>query len=117
MDRIAKTSKKQSFSSGGTMETIENIVQFFGGFGMFLYGMNVMADGLQKAAGDRMKNLLAYLMGKRWLAILIGALITAILQSSSATTVMVVGFVNAKIMNLAQAVGVIMGANIGTTIT
>lgn len=99
------------------METIENVVQFFGGFGMFLYGMNVMADGLQKAAGDRMKNLLAYLMGKRWLAVLIGALITAILQSSSAATVMVVGFVNAKIMTLTQAVGVIMGANIGTTIT
>lgn len=99
------------------MDTLENIVQFIGGFGMFLYGMNVMADGLQKSAGDKMKNLLAFLTGKRILAVIIGALITAIIQSSSATTVMVVGFVNAGIMNLTQAVGVIMGANIGTTVT
>ncbi len=99
------------------METLENIVKFVGGFGMFLYGMNVMADGLGKSAGDRMKHLLTFLTGKRILAVLTGALITAIIQSSSATTVMVVGFVNAGIMNLTQAVGVIMGANIGTTIT
>lgn len=99
------------------MDNLENIIRFIGGFGMFLYGMSVMADGLERAAGDRMKHLLAFLTGKRWLAVLIGALITAIIQSSSATTVMVVGFVNAGIMNLTQAVGVIMGANIGTTIT
>ena len=99
------------------MEALENIVQFAGGFGMFLYGMNVMADGLQKSVGDKMKNLLALLTGRRILGVLVGALITAIIQSSSATTVMVVGFVNAGIMNLSQAVGVIMGANIGTTIT
>lgn len=99
------------------METLENIVQFLGGFGMFLYGMNVMADGLQKSVGDKMKNLLAFLTGRRILAVIVGVLITAIIQSSSATTVMVVGFVNAGIMNLTQAVGVIMGANIGTTIT
>lgn len=99
------------------MEALENIVQFVGGFGMFLYGMNVMADGLQKSAGDKMKNLLAFLTGKRILAVIVGVLITAIIQSSSATTVMVVGFVNAGIMNLTQAVGVIMGANIGTTVT
>lgn len=99
------------------MELIANIAQFIGGLGMFLYGLDVMADGLQKSAGDKMKNLLAVLTGKRWLAVLMGAAITAIIQSSSATTVMVVGFVNAGIMNLSQAVGVIMGANIGTTVT
>lgn len=99
------------------MEALENIVQFAGGFGMFLYGMHVMADGLQRSVGDRMKNLLTLLTGRRILGVLVGALITAVIQSSSATTVMMVGFVNAGIMNLTQAVGVIMGANIGTTIT
>lgn len=99
------------------MEALKNIVQFVGGFGMFLYGMNVMADGLQKSVGDKMRKLLALLTGRRILGVLMGALITAMIQSSSATTVMVVGFVNAGIMNLTQAVGVIMGANIGTTIT
>lgn len=93
------------------------LFQFVGGLGMFLYGMNVMADGLQKSAGNRMKQLLGFLTNNRLLAIIVGALITAIIQSSSATTVMVVGFVNASIINLTQAVGVIMGANIGTTIT
>ena len=84
---------------------------------MFLYGMNVMAGGLQKAAGNKMKNLMGVLTNNRLLAVLVGALVTAIIQSSSATTVMVVGFVNAGILNLIQAVGVIMGANVGTTIT
>ena len=93
------------------------LFQFVGGLGMFLYGMNVMADGLQKSAGNRMKQLLGFLTNNRLLAVIVGALITAIIQSSSATTVMVVGFVNASIINLTQAVGVIMGANIGTTIT
>lgn len=93
------------------------LFQFVGGLGMFLYGMNVMADGLQKSAGNKMKQLLGFLTNNRLLAIIVGALITAIIQSSSATTVMVVGFVNASIINLTQAVGVIMGANIGTTIT
>lgn len=84
---------------------------------MFLYGMNIMADGMQKSAGGKMKALLGYLTRNRFLAVLVGALITAIIQSSGATTVMVVGFVNAGLMTLVQAVGVIMGANIGTTIT
>jgi phosphate:Na+ symporter len=84
---------------------------------MFLYGMNIMADGMQKSAGGKMKKLLGYLTSNRLLAILVGAMITAIIQSSGATTVMVVGFVNAGLMTLVQAVGVIMGANIGTTIT
>lgn len=100
-----------------TIELLGTIFTFAGGLGMFIYGMNVMADGLQKAAGDKMKQLLGLLTNNRFLAVVVGALVTAIIQSSSATTVMVVGFVNAEIMNLTQAVGVIMGANIGTTIT
>lgn len=98
-------------------EILFAVFAFVGGFGMFLYGMHVMADGLQKSAGQRMKKLLGMLTTNRFLAVTIGALVTAIIQSSSATTVMIVGFVNAGLMNLTQAVGVIMGANIGTTIT
>ena len=96
---------------------IKLIVTFAGGLGMFLYGMNMMGDGLQKSAGNKMKRLLGYLTNNRLLAVLVGIIVTGIIQSSSATTVMVVGFVNAGIMNLSQAVGVIMGANIGTTVT
>lgn len=100
-----------------SMNDIEMLFKFAGGLGLFLYGMNIMADGLQKAAGNKMKSLLGILTGNRFPAVLVGALVTAIIQSSSATTVMVVGFVNAGLMDLTQAVGVIMGANIGTTIT
>lgn len=96
---------------------LEMLFKFIGGLGMFLYGMHIMAEGLQQSAGDRMKKMLGFLTNNRLLAVLMGALITAIIQSSSATTVMIVGFVNAGIINLTQAVGVIMGANIGTTIT
>ena len=99
------------------LEYVSSLFQFAGGIGMFLYGMNTMADGMQRSAGGKMKKLLGYLTSNRFLAILVGALITAIIQSSGATTVMVVGFVNAGLMTLVQAVGVIMGANIGTTIT
>ena len=88
-----------------------------GGLGLFLYGMNIMGDGLQKAAGNKLKNLIEVLTNNRFMGVIIGALVTVIVQSSSATTVMVIGFVNAGIMNLTQAVGVIMGANLGTTIT
>lgn len=95
----------------------EMLFKFIGGLGMFLYGMNAMADGLQKSAGHRMQQLLSVLTSNRLLGVLVGAGITAIIQSSSATTVMVVGFVNAGIINLTQAVGIIMGANIGTTVT
>ena len=94
-----------------------NLFAFIGGLGMFLYGMDIMASGLQKTAGSKMKELLGYLTNNRFLGVLVGALVTAIIQSSSATTVMIVGFVNAGIMNLTQAAGVIMGANIGTTVT
>ena len=90
---------------------------FLGGLGMFLYGMSIMADGMQKTAGSRMSSFLGMLTNNRFLAVALGALITAIIQSSGATTVMVVGFVSAGVLNLSQAVGVIMGANIGTTIT
>lgn len=100
-----------------SINDIGMLFSFIGGLGLFLYGMNVMADGLQKSAGDRMKQLLGFLTNNRFLAVIVGTVITGIIQSSSATTVMVVGFVNAGIMTLTQAVGVIMGANIGTTVT
>lgn len=94
-----------------------NILMAVGGLGMFLYGMKMMSDGLERVAGDRLKTLLEYLTRNRVIGMLVGALFTMIIQSSSATTVMVVGFVNAGLMNLLQAAPVIMGANIGTTIT
>lgn len=100
-----------------TMDLLQDIMLFFGGLGMFIYGMQIMAEGLQNSAGSKTRKLLGLLTNNRILGVLVGALITAIIQSSSATTVMVVGFVNAQIMNLTQAVGVIMGANIGTTMT
>jgi phosphate:Na+ symporter len=100
-----------------TVSDISNMFGFLGGLGMFLYGMSIMADGMQKTAGSRMSSFLGMLTNNRFLAVALGALITAIIQSSGATTVMVVGFVSAGVLNLSQAVGVIMGANIGTTIT
>ena len=93
------------------------VIPFIGGLAMFIYGMNIMADGLQHAAGSKMKKILEVLTQNKLMGIALGALVTAIIQSSSATTVMVVGFVNAGLMNLTQAITVIMGANIGTTIT
>ena len=87
------------------------IIPFVGGLGMFIYGMQIMAQGLENAAGNRMKSLLEALTKNKFFGVLLGAFITAVIQSSSATTVMVVGFVNAGIMNLQQAMGVIMGAN------
>ena len=100
-----------------SISDISNGFGFLGGLGMFLYGMSIMADGMQKTAGSKMSSFLGMLTNNRLLAIALGALITAIIQSSGATTVMVVGFVSAGVLNLSQAVGVIMGANIGTTIT
>ena len=93
------------------------VIPFIGGLAMFIYGMNIMADGLQHAAGSKMKKILEVLTQNKLMGIALGALVTAIIQSSSATTVMVVGFVNAGLMNLTQAISVIMGENIGTTIT
>lgn len=100
-----------------SVSDISNAFGFLGGLGMFLYGMSIMADGMQKTAGSKMSSFLGMLTNNRLLAVALGALITAIIQSSGATTVMVVGFVSAGVLNLTQAVGVIMGANIGTTIT
>lgn len=88
-----------------------------GGLGIFLFGMKIMSEGLQKIAGDRMRKILAALTNNRVIGTMVGIAVTAIIQSSSATTVMVVGFVNAGLMSLVQSIGVILGANIGTTIT
>lgn len=99
------------------MNYLNILIPFVGGLGMFIYGMQIMAQGLENAAGNRMKSLLEVLTKNKMMGVLLGAVITAVIQSSSATTVMVVGFVNAGIMNLTQAMGVIMGANIGTTVT
>ncbi|MEI3146759.1 MAG: Na/Pi symporter [Merdibacter sp.] len=94
-----------------------NFLSLLGGLALFLYGMQMMSSGLEAAAGDRMKEILEKLTSNRFLGVLVGAAITAVIQSSSATTVMTVGFVNAGMMSLTQAVWIIMGANIGTTIT
>ena len=97
--------------------SVANILSMAGGLGLFLFGIRTMGDGLENAAGAKLKRMLEVLTGNRFLAVLVGFVVTAIIQSSTATTVMVVGFVNAGMMTLAQAVGVIMGANIGTTVT
>lgn len=96
---------------------IFNVLNMLGGLALFLYGMNAMGDGLAKVSGGRLESVLEKLTKKRIMAVLLGAAVTAVIQSSSATTVMVVGFVNSGIMKLNQAIGIIMGANIGTTIT
>ena len=92
-------------------------INLIGGLGLFLYGMNLMGEGLQKAAGTKLKKIIELLTSNILMGVLVGTVVTAIIQSSSATTVMIVGFVNAGIMSLTQAIGVIMGANIGTTVT
>lgn len=98
-------------------ENVQMIVTLLGGLAVFIYGMNLMSDGLQKTAGDRMRNILYVLTKNPVVGVLAGALVTAVLQSSSATTVMVIGFVSAGLMKLPQAVSVVLGANIGTTVT
>ena len=96
---------------------IDVLLGLLGGLALFLYGMQMTSSGLEAAAGDKMKSVLERLTANRFMGVLVGAVITAVIQSSSATTVMVVGFVNAGMMTLNQAVWIIMGANIGTTIT
>lgn len=96
---------------------ITNLLSLLGSLGLFLFGMKTMSEGLEKFAGDRLRNILAVMTRNRFMGVITGILITALIQSSSASTVMVVSFVNAGLMNLSQAIGVIMGANIGTTIT
>jgi phosphate:Na+ symporter len=93
------------------------IFGLLGGLGLFLFGMKIMSEGLQKVAGDRMRKILAALTTNRFVGTLVGLAVTAIIQSSSATTVMVVGFVNAGLMSLVQSIGVVLGANVGTTVT
>ena len=107
----------KEFYGRKTMSYVDILIPFAGGLGMFIYGMQIMAQGLENAAGNKMKSLLEVLTKNKLMGVLLGAVITAVIQSSSATTVMVVGFVNAGIMNLTQAMGVIMGANVGTTVT
>ena len=99
------------------MELIINIFSLVGSLALFLFGMKTMSEGLEKFAGDRLRSILAAMTKNRMMGVLTGILITALIQSSSATTVMVVSFVNAGLMTLAQSIGVIMGANIGTTVT
>ncbi|MDD6812045.1 MAG: Na/Pi cotransporter family protein [Lachnospiraceae bacterium] len=94
-----------------------SILTMIGGLALFLYGMHVLGDGLSKVSGGRLEHILEKLTSNKWKAVLLGAGVTAVIQSSSATTVMVVGFVNSGIMKLSQAIGIIMGANIGTTVT
>lgn len=98
-------------------EGLEILMEFCGGLALFLYGMRMMSDSLQKAAGEKMKKILTVLTGNPLKGVLCGALVTAVLQSSSATTVMAIGFVSAGMMNLPQAIAVVFGANIGTTMT
>lgn len=99
------------------MAILATVFELLGALGVFLYGMKVMSEALQKVAGDRMRSLLATITGNRFSAILTGIGVTCVIQSSSATTVLVVGFVTAGLLSLTQAIGVIMGANIGTTLT
>lgn len=99
------------------MSYLDIIIPFVGGLALFIYGMHIMAQGLQNAAGNKMKQLLKALTQNKIMGVLLGAIVTAIIQSSSATTIMVVGFVNAGLMDLTQSMSVIMGANIGTTVT
>ena len=98
-------------------DAIFTLMEVAGGLGLFLFGMKLMGEGLENAAGDKLKSILEKVTKNPISAVLVGAFVTMVIQSSSATTVMVVGFVNAGLMNLAQAAGVIMGANVGTTIT
>ena len=99
------------------MDTFNIFIEVFGGLGLFLFGMKLMGDGLENAAGEKLKSILERVTSNKYIGVLVGTIVTAVIQSSSATTVMVVSFVNAGLMTLMQAAGVIMGANIGTTIT
>ena len=97
------------------METI--IFQSLGGLGLFLFGMKIMSEGLQKVAGNKMRKILSIVSNNRFVGCGMGAVVTSVIQSSSATTVMLVGFVDAGLMSFVQATGVVLGANIGTTVT
>ncbi len=113
LDLLAATSTKDP----ATINWFTMVMQLAGGLCLFLYGMEKMSDSLKAVAGDRMKDILAALSNNRFMGMVTGAIVTAIIQSSSVTTVMLVGFVSANLMSLTQTIGVIFGANIGTTIT
>jgi phosphate:Na+ symporter len=112
-----RVSEQALFTKGESMQYIGMIFSITGSLGLFLYGMRVMSDGIQQTAGERMQRVLAFMTGNRVAGVLTGCAVTAVIQSSSATTVMVVSFVNAGLLTLKQAIGVILGANIGTTVT
>ena len=97
--------------------TVEILFGLFGGLAIFIFGMNMMSECLQKAAGEKMKTILGMLTKNPVMGVIAGAIVTAVLQSSSATTVMAIGFVSAGLMTLPQAISIIFGANIGTTMT
>ncbi len=99
------------------MHTFISVLSLLGSLGLFLYGMKIMSEGLEKFAGDRLRSILSAMTKNRFMGVLTGILVTALIQSSSATTVMAVSFVNAGLMTLEQSIGVVMGANIGTTVT
>ena len=99
------------------MNTLMTLFRIVGSLGLFLYGIKILSEGLQKTAGNRLKAILRLMTKNRFVSVLTGIIITILIQSSSATTVMVVSFVNAGLMDLFQAIGVILGANIGTTFT
>ena len=103
--------------NGATIHWGFLVMGLFGGLSLFLYGMDKMSDGLKKVAGSQMRNILATLTQNRIVALVVGAFVTMVIQSSSATTVMLVSFVQAELMTYAQSIGIILGANIGTTVT
>ena len=105
------------FRMAGDVMDLFDVLNMVGGLALFLYGMHIMGGGLEKLSGGKLERVLEKLTKNRIMAVLLGAGVTAVIQSSSATTVMVVGFVNSGIMKLNQAIGIIMGANIGTTVT
>ena len=117
MPFVSLLSAEAVLIEGGIPMSVSGLLSLLGGLALFLYGMQMMSSGLEAAAGSKMKLILERLTANRFLGVLVGAGITAVIQSSSATTVMVVGFVNSGMMTLNQAVWIIMGANIGTTIT
>ena len=100
-----------------TWEFIVGLLYVLGGLGIFLFGMRVMSEGIQKVAGDGMRRIMASMTQNRFFGLMTGLLVTCLVQSSSATTVMVVSFVNAQLLTLMESIGVIMGANLGTTLT
>jgi len=117
MALLAATSAFAASGAGGDIDWWNMGMKLLGGLALFLFGMDQMADALKAVAGERMKVILAKLTTNRFMKTATGAFVTAIIQSSSVTTVLVVGFISAGLMSMAQSIGIIMGANIGTTIT